>query len=107
MPSFNGGLTGILLGYYYELTQFNMYGVLHAMSQYLQNHLNPALEFLKVKYPDIGQHTQVQDVCMIHLSFITVCKLGQKVSESIGLLPWPLDVADNGPGRLWRGLQLE
>ena len=107
VPSFDWDLTGILVGYYYELTRFNMHGVLPVMPQYLQNHLKPALEFLKVKYPDIGQQTQVQDVCMIHLPFITVCKLGQKVSESIGLLPWSLDVADNGPGRLLRGLQLE
>ena len=84
-----------------------MNGVLPVMNQYLQNHLKPALEFLKVKYPDIGQQTQVQDVCMIHLSFFTVSTLGRKVSESIGLLHWPLDVADNGPGPLWRGLRLE
>ena len=107
IPSFDGGLTGILLGYYYELTRFNINGVLPVMPQYLQNHLKPALEFLKVKYPDIGQQTQVQDVCMIHLFCTTVCKLGGKVSESIGLLPWPLDVADNGPGPLWQGLRVE
>ena len=39
------------------------------MNQYLQNHLKPALEFLKVEYPEIGQQTQVQDISMIHLSF--------------------------------------
>ena len=98
----------VLLGCYYsELTRFNINGVLPVMPQYMQNLLKPALEFRKVKYPDIGQLTQVQDVCMIHLSFFTVSTLGRKVLESIGLLHWPLDVADNGPGPVLRGLRVE
>ena len=59
----------------YELTQFHMHKVLLVMSQYLQNHFKPVLEFLKGKYPQIDQHTQVQDVCMTQVSWHTVCML--------------------------------
>ena len=73
-----------------------MYVVLPIVSQYLQDHLEPALEFLKGKYPHIDQHTEVQHVSIIQLSWHSVC-----VALELTIRFHGLDVFIPGCWRSW------